>query len=67
MSSFIKDIEDEYPDLFMGVRMGAKKFDPLSSRKKQIIKDWSALPLSDREELVKYMLDYNKASEEEYS
>jgi len=59
MSSFIKDIEDENPVLFNALGSGAQRFDPLSSVKKQIIKEWSALPSGDRNEILNHMININ--------
>jgi transcriptional regulator with XRE-family HTH domain len=57
LSSFIKEIEDENPELFIRARSGVIKYDPHSKRKKQIMNDWSALPISDRNETMKQIID----------
>ena len=60
LSSFIKDLEDENPELFYESRSGIKRYDPLSKRKKQLVDDFSALPVSDQNETLKRLLEsYN--------
>ena len=56
MSDFIREIEDNNPEIFIDARLGIQRYDPLMQRKKQIIDDWSALPISDRDETLKYMI-----------
>ena len=60
MSSFIKDIEDNNPELFIDARSGIQRYDPLLKRKRQIIEDWSALPVNDRNETLNHMLEVYK-------
>ena len=57
MSDFIRDIEEEHPEVFFDARTGIMRYDPLQKRKKQIIEDWSALPINDRDETFQKMLD----------
>ena len=57
MSSFIKDIEDDNPELFIDAHLGIQRYDPLQKRKQQIIEDWSALPVNDRNETLDRMLE----------
>ena len=57
MSAFIKDIEDDNPELFIDARSGIQRYDPLLKRKQQIIEDWSALPVNDRNETLNRMID----------
>ena len=56
MSEFIRDIEEWHPELFIDARSGIQRYDPLHKQKQQIIEDWAALPVSDRDETLKYML-----------
>ena len=57
LSSFIKSIEDEDPQIFANARSGIKRYDPLSKRKKQIADEISALPINDRDEMLKQILE----------
>ena len=64
MSTFIKDIEDENPEIFIEARLGIQRYDPLLKRKQQIIEDWTALPVNDRNETLERMLEsYAKSKE----
>lgn len=54
-SSFIKEIEDQNPEMIAKIRSGVKKHDPNSYLKKQIIDEWSGLPVNDRNETFNRM------------
>ena len=57
MSDFIKDVEEAHPEVFIEAHSGIQRYDPLSKRKQQIIEDWSALPVNDRNETMEKMLE----------
>lgn len=56
LSTFIKDVEEEYPELFVSMRSDIQRFDPLFSRKNRLIGEWAAMPVGDREETLNRML-----------
>ena len=55
VSTFIKDVEDDYPELFISMQPQSFKIDPLYNRKNRIVDEWAALPVSDRHETLKRM------------
>jgi len=55
MSSLIKDIEDDNPELFKNASLGAKRHDPMSLLKKQILDDFQALPVKDKQDTLRRM------------
>jgi hypothetical protein len=60
MSEFIREVEDSHPELFFEARSGVQRYDPLRRRKQQIIEEWSSMPVNDRNETIKRMLEtYN--------
>ena len=66
MSAFIKDLEDTHPEMFIEVRSDIQRYDPLQKRKQQIIEDWSALPVNDRDETLSRMIDaYGKPKKDD--
>ena len=50
--------------MFIDARTGIQRYDPLLKRKQQIIEDWSALPVNDRDETLQKMLDAYAQPEE---
>ena len=64
MSDFIREVEENHPELFIDARMGIQRYDPLYKRKRQIIDDWSALPVNDRDETLKYMIESHSNPDE---
>ena len=65
LSSFIKDLEDSYPELFLNERTGIQPYDPMSKRKDFIMDEWAALPMKDQDETIKRMIeDYSKREKE---
>jgi len=64
LSSFIKDLEDTHPEMFAVGHAGIKRYDPLSKRKEQIVEDLSALPVKDRDETIKRIIEEYGSTDE---
>jgi transcriptional regulator with XRE-family HTH domain len=57
VSAFFQDLEENYPELFHLEHSGIQRHDPLLKRKNQIIEEFAALPVSDRNEMIERMLN----------
>jgi len=61
LSTFIKDVEEENPEISKSARTGILRHDPLSSIKEHIFLEWEALPAGDRDETLKRMQEIHKS------
>ena len=57
LSVFFAEIEDENPGIYDTAKKGVQRYDPMLRRKKQIVDEWSALPVNDQAETLKVMMD----------
>ena len=60
LSAFIQEIEDENPEMIADAQPGVIRHDPHFKIKQQIIDEWSALPVNDRNEMMKRMQEVYK-------
>ena len=65
LSSFVKEVEDENPEMFVSVRADTKRIDFLVERKRRIVDAWSDLPENDRSETLKRMIEEYSSLEKE--
>jgi len=64
LSTFIKDIEDENPEISRSARTGIQRHDPSSEKKDHVFNVWTALSVGDRNETLKRMMEANVTPDE---
>jgi len=64
LSSFILELEIEYPELSRSSRFGLYQYDPALIRKNRLIESWAALPVGDRHEALDRMYKLDAAQNE---
>ena len=67
LSSFILEVEIEYPELSSSARYGLYKYDPKLFRKNRIVEEWAALPVGDRKDTLDRMYIIDEARRDEES